>query len=108
MIILRFSTTIILLNRLKLVSSIKKRVQIIAICRDLNKQLGSLAKQAEIKSNAFAFTLSQKTNDQNYERTLSNLQHNLYQLKDNCSSQFERRFIIEAIKVFNTKIKKYC
>lgn len=103
-----FLKTMYLLHKLESINSNKERVQVIAVCSKLNKHLGTFAKGMGIKPNDFALTLSQKTNDKNYEKTLNNLRHNLDQLEKRCNDKFERRFIMRELKVFNTQIKKYC
>lgn len=103
-----FLKTMYLLHKLESINSNKERVQVIAVCSKLNKHLGTFAKGMGIKPNDFALTLSQKTNDKNYEKTLNNLRHNLDQLEEMCNDKFERRFIMRELKVFNTQIKKYC
>lgn len=95
-----FSETTTLLHRLELIDNTQKRAQIIAMCCRLNKKLGKFAKSAALKPHAFALNLSQKTSDKHYEKTLTNLQHNLDQLKDSCNNNFERRFIIRELKAF--------
>lgn len=103
-----YSETTTLLYNLELIDNTQKRAQIIAMCCRLNKKLGKFAKGAGLKPHAFALNLSQKTSDKHYEKTLTNLQHNLDQLKDSCNNNFERRFIKRELKAFNTKVKKYC
>ncbi len=103
-----FSEASALIHKLKSVNNAKKRMRILMLCWDLNKQLGNFAKRAGLKPHTFASTLSQKTDDKHYEKTLSNLQRNLNQLKNKYNDRFERRYVIRELRVFNKQIKKYC